>query len=342
MNKYVLVSLIIQFTFNAHATIISAKELFSHQLKQTVLLFGDNHWIATKVDTTQIAHVIKNLKQYKPLFLIEGASDFQQAKQSKKQTLFLPELSHEATRNSIENKNLEFRKFGADFRVFNMNLIQSNNYLTAKELFSKQETKHKLFNLFSSSLKECTAKQDELYRKLDSLFDTKPNHPLLVQAEKYFFDTVKKREQLMALLPAQKNNPQDEAVSVAQFIFNDFIMPSSSEQKIILNQESAMYKLEELSDNLFELGAFLEIIDNSAKSHVAIFTGQKHASALSKLLQKNLFIKKNSSPAPKKQINGVIEQLSQTKTFKEIVSSPELHKFALNIEQFFKNCSIKN
>lgn len=342
MNKYVFFSFIIQFAFNAHATIVSGKELYSPQLKQTVLLFGDNHWIAPKVDTTQIAQVVKNLKQYKPLFLIEGSCDFHRAEQPEKHTLFLPELSNEASSNNIENKNLEFRKFGADFRVFNMNLIQSNNYLTAKELFSKQETKHKLFNLFSSSLKECTAKQDELYGKLDSFFDTMPNHPLLPQAEKYFFDTVKKREQLMALLPAQKNNPQDEAVSVAQFIFNDFIMPCSSEQKIILNQESAMHKLEELSDNLLELGAFLEIIDNSAKSHVAIFTGQKHASALSKLLKKNLFIKKQSMSAPKKEINAVFEQLSRIKTFKEIVSSPELHKFALNIEQFFKNCSTKN
>lgn len=336
MKKIILAFLLGQLTLNSYATVVSGKELFSPQLNQTVLLFGDNHWIAPNIDTHQLLQVIKNLKKHKPLMLFEG---FEKKENS---TQFLAQLYSEVTNNNLENKGLEFRAVGGMFRIFNMELIQNNNYSQLKELFAKKETHQKMFYLFTESLKECYSKQDVLYQKLDKILETNPEHPLALNAEKYFFDLVKKRDELLALLPTQQKNANEEAASIAQFIFNDFFVPTSNEQKILLNTQSTIHKLEKLADNLLELDAFLEIIHHSNKPLIAIFTGQEHTTALSKLLQKNLFIKKHSVNAPKQEINKVLQELSKTKSFKEILSSPELHKFALDIKAFLQKCSFNN
>lgn len=332
--KSIFLSLLLSLvSLNCCATVVSGKELFSPQLNQTVLLFGDRHWDAPQVDTHQISQVIKNLKQYKPLMLFEG---FQEKETS---NLFLDKVYSECMNNNLENKGLEFRAVGGTFRHFNLEIMENKTYPQIKEFFLNKENQRKMFFLFTETLKECNAKQDELYQKLDKIFETNPTHPLALNAEKHFFDLVKKRDELLATLPAEQKKPDDEAASIAHFIFNDFFVPTANGQKFLLNTQSVVHKLEELGDNLLELDAFFEIIHQSNKPLISIFAGQKHTSALSKLLKMNTFVKKHSSISQKTQINKVTEELSKTKSFKEILSAPELHQFALDIKAFLQKCS---
>ncbi|BDC34549.1 hypothetical protein Noda2021_05070 [Candidatus Dependentiae bacterium Noda2021] len=332
--KSIFLSLLLSIvSLNCCATIVSGKELFSPELNQTVLLFGDCHWLAPQVDTQQISQVVKSLKQFKPLMLFEG---FQEKETS---SLFLDNIYSECLNNNLENKGIEFRAVGGSFRHFNFEIMKNSTYPQLKELFTKKETQRKVFFLFTESLKECHAKQDQLYQKLDKIFETNPTHPLALNAEKYFFDLVKKRDELLATLPAEQKKPDEEAASIAHFIFNDFFVPDAKGQQFLLNKQSVVHKLEELGDNLLELDAFFEIIHHSNKPLISIFTGQKHTSALSKLLKMNTFVKKHSSISQKAQINKATEELSKTKSFKEILSAPELHQFALDIKAFLQKCS---
>lgn len=335
MKIYVSLFILSHIALNAHATIVSGKELFSPQLKQTVLLFGDMHWQAPQIDTTQIADVIKNLTKYKPVMLFEG---FQEKQGGDK---FLEKLYPECMNNNLDHKALEYRIAGGAFRFFNDEMMTHNSYSQIKELFSQKDTQKKIFYLFTQSIKECNEKQEELYKKLDQIFETKTNHPLAANAEKYFFESVQKRDTIMAMLPPQQKNPEEEAASIAHFIFKDFFVPNSNSKTIILNKKSIIHQLEELGDSLLELDAFLEIINNDKKI-ISVFTGLKHTSALSKLLKKNSFEKKYSSLNQKKEIDATLHELLKTTSSKSVLelgSSPELHKFALDIKTFLEKCS---
>lgn len=316
------------FTNVIRPTTVSIEELYNPELKQTAILAGDFH-IVSDQDQIQQNAILDLVKKYKGYCSVEGSGNIDS-------NMLLDNILKAGNKAKIGVQNAECRQAYINcMRLVLSSWQEYGTYAAIKAQWQSDTLKKPVYNTFNICLDEaylCIEKMKEFVASLPKENTYDKQHAL------FFDNTIKHMNdlftQIVQELPQAEENKEEEINSWAVFLAENIFI-DNAHNYADLNTNSIYHKLEKINEHYFEANMMREVYNNRDKRLIVIATGYIHANNMRNVL-KNCNYEIKHSVALSQNLEKDYTRIFNEKGAQAAFYSPELGKYAVNVDEFIK------
>lgn len=319
----------------ANAIVINMEELYNPILNQTIILMGDIHSPASKIDEQQYNDLVCMVKKYHAHVIIEG-------------TIYnewwdhrvMLRLSNSAETEYIPIINVEFRKASKELMLIDEQIHACETLGQVKTLFEDERIKSLFFDSFIQMDVETVQIRNEIMEFVGDL--KKISHKNMYEKEIIFFlegllctyySLSKEIKETFTFGSKYEFDKRDQAI---EFMINNFFF--EREGKVYTSSESIYSKSSDIQTFFLDIRALKHMYMNRDKRLLFVYTGQYHTRHISRILRAIGFDLKSQN-SNDVQATGLLKGLHTNNDFEIAFKSGTFAQCDVDVSDFFNNCS---
>lgn len=338
---FIILSIALSVTL-CKATIISMEELYNPQLNQTVILAGDLH-TTLEVEAEQLNNLIMKAQECKAMFLCESnATITNWVRQTAAQTLaLLANIEKSCKEHGINCIEIDYRIWlgQLDFVIgyLEANIDQFNSLkddLVIKNIhrsfkYALSDTKQKIndFNNYLIDLESGKINDAHQAKLIPHLKNTLPELKVAM-------------DEIVAKLPPDKETPEEQMLSIANFVLDDIFIKDESGKFSKDNANIVVQELHPINLSLIDMCALQQILTNQNQRVIFVCAGALHTQKIAAVLKTMGYSPKTAKINDLTEVVNHFGRIYDEKGRHEALwNSPELAQYAIDVAKFFEQCS---